>query len=47
MAMIGVFDYFDVLAGLAQPDFHIAFSFHAIQLESVPFFRPKRWIIPL
>ena len=34
--MVGVFDYFDVLAGLAQPDFYTAFSFHDAYQNPVP-----------
>ena len=39
--MVGIFDYFDVLTGLTQPDFYMAFSFHGFQLESYPVSSPE------
>ena len=40
-ALISVFDYFDVLAGLTQSYFHSVFGFHGVQLEGCSFFLPK------
>ena len=40
-ALIGVFDYLDVLAGLTQSYFYSTFGFHGVQLEGCSFFLPK------